>query len=49
MVCRNRPSGLVKIGAMAFTSWAKLAMRTVRQWRMKPFRYVATASASERL
>jgi hypothetical protein len=29
---------LVKIGAMAFTSWAKFAMRTTRHWRMKPFR-----------
>ena len=42
-------SGVVTIGAMAFTICARLAMRTQSQFRTKMFRWVATASASEKL
>ena len=38
----------MKIGAMALTIWARFAIGTFLHSRMKMFRYVAMASASER-
>ena len=43
VVRRGRSSG-----AMTFTSWARLAIRTERAWRMKALRCIATTSASAR-
>ena len=49
MLWLNMPSGEVTIGATTLTSRARLAIRTVHDWRTNTLSQVATARASARL